>query len=456
MGADIHIDAGGATLTSRLVEVRPMRMGTVIWGCDGARHELPPGRVDLAGDGRAHVRRADIDEWFLNGPLGLEQGFDIRALPDLDCATLEIVAESSEGLLARVIDDGLAVELLDPEERARWRIDHVAAQDAHGRSLDTRFVETASGYSLRVDVRGADLPIEVDPLAFFLEDELTSPPGAYYFGLDVDLYEDTAVVGAYLSSIAGPSASGAAYVFRRVGGTWFLDSTLTAPDAAADDWFGWEVDIWGDTIVVGVMKDDTGRGIDRGSVRVFRDVGGTWSQEAVLEATTGTLLADVAPPSARDTIVAGPYGGGRHEHGRGPCSRAPARLVAAGRHSPVPHPPISRRAQGRDLEADTIAVRRHDGGRSRGARMRAQCMSSDARVRSGRSERACGMGGDARCLVRRFDVAVGARVRWSHRSPDARTTSHPDPSAFFENPGTGYAEVARIHPGARTRLRCSD
>ena len=61
------------------------------------------------------------------------------------------------------------------------------------------------------------------------------------FGWCVSLDGDNLAVGApYYDNGAGPG-SGAVFVFKRSGGVWTLDATLTPLDPEAQDWFGYSV-----------------------------------------------------------------------------------------------------------------------------------------------------------------------------------------------------------------------
>jgi len=106
-----------------------------------------------------------------------------------------------------------------------------------------------------------------------------------WFGSSVAVDGDTVVVGAHLDDDKGID-SGSVYVFVRTGATWTQQAKLTAADGAADDRFGWAVAVDADTIVVGAYGDDD-KGIDSGSVYVFTRTGGTWTQQAKLTAPDG-------------------------------------------------------------------------------------------------------------------------------------------------------------------------
>ena len=99
-----------------------------------------------------------------------------------------------------------------------------------------------------------------------------------YFGYSVDVDGGTAVIGAFADDDFG-SNSGAAYVFNLdpATDTWTEVQKLTAdPHAGAADYFGLSVAIDGNVIVVGARYDDD-LGTDSGSAFIFERVGGVWT-----------------------------------------------------------------------------------------------------------------------------------------------------------------------------------
>ena len=91
-----------------------------------------------------------------------------------------------------------------------------------------------------------------------------------YFGISVAICGDVLVVGANRDDHAGIN-SGSAYLFKRdFGGpdNWGAVQKLVASDAAASDYFGYPVAIYGDTVVLGADHDDDA-GADSGSAYVF-------------------------------------------------------------------------------------------------------------------------------------------------------------------------------------------
>jgi FG-GAP repeat len=95
----------------------------------------------------------------------------------------------------------------------------------------------------------------------------------------------TALVGV-------PGANGArgeADVFTRSGGTWHLQSTLTAGDGTTGDHFGWSVALGGggNTAVVGADDRTVGSNSQQGAAYVFTRAKGNWYQRQELTAGDG-------------------------------------------------------------------------------------------------------------------------------------------------------------------------
>lgn len=100
------------------------------------------------------------------------------------------------------------------------------------------------------------------------------------FGNSVSIDGDWAVVGALRVANSGTNR-GTVYIYQRDqggAGTWGLKQTLTASDTADYDYFGSTVSIEGSTLLVGASGDDPA-----GTVYVFTESGGTWTQSKKLE-----------------------------------------------------------------------------------------------------------------------------------------------------------------------------
>ena len=106
---------------------------------------------------------------------------------------------------------------------------------------------------------------------------IPSDGAAYdYFGYGVSISGDNAVVGAY-GDDGNEENSGSAYIFERINSTWTLVSKLSVNDQTADSYFGTNVSISGNFIILGAYGDDD-NGDYSGSAYLFERIGDTWTQ----------------------------------------------------------------------------------------------------------------------------------------------------------------------------------
>ena len=119
--------------------------------------------------------------------------------------------------------------------------------------------------------------------------KLTAPDAAAddQFGFLVAVSGDTLVAGSHLDDNPNGAEAGSVYVFSRSGATWTMAQKLIAPDGAADDRFGFPVALDGATLAVGSYRNDTAGGVDAGSVYVFVRSGASWAMEQKLTAPDG-------------------------------------------------------------------------------------------------------------------------------------------------------------------------
>lgn len=149
------------------------------------------------------------------------------------------------------------------------------------------------------------------------------------FGFSVAIDGDTIVVGAIgedsnATGVNGDEtnntleASGAAYVFTRANNAWTQQAYLKASNTELFDFFGYAVDVKGDTIVVGANNEaSNAAGVNgdqtnndtpgSGAVYVFARQGTDWTQQAYLKASNpGTSDGfGQAVTMSGDTLVVG-------------------------------------------------------------------------------------------------------------------------------------------------------
>ena len=97
-----------------------------------------------------------------------------------------------------------------------------------------------------------------------------------WFGFDVDIFEETTVISSYRDDDNGCD-SGSAYIFRNDGSMWVEETKLLPSDGAAYDYFGTDVSLKSDIAIVGMPSDDD-NGVSSGSAYAFRYNGVSWIQ----------------------------------------------------------------------------------------------------------------------------------------------------------------------------------
>ena len=308
----VTVFAGGGRVRSRLT--------TVGLGCDGAMEPVrgPSPQASSESPNRVLYRRtagaAAFDEWYENGPQGLEQGFDVARPACSGDLVIDVAVDGLEPVNAgRARDGGPRVHLRDASGVAQLVVSGLAARDADGRVLPATMTASGGRLTMRVDTAGASWPVVVDPYVTTqvveLGPDIPGGEGAYgdNFGNAVSLSGDTAVVGVSHDDVGPAVDQGAAYVYVRSEGAWFLQGKLIASDGAGGDAFGCSVSVSGDTVVVGARLA-SGPGMPhQGAAYVFVRAGTTWVQQAKLlaNAVDYRWAVGAAVAISGDTVVVG-------------------------------------------------------------------------------------------------------------------------------------------------------
>ncbi len=303
-----------ARFGSKGVEVRSGsgRLGLSLraYGYGRVLHPVGAAALGVAAN-RIVYRRTGLVEWFVNGPLGLEQGFTLAAPPRgarVGRLTVALgLSGNMRGLLAPSRD---AVTFTDRGRQHTLVYRGLVVTDARGRLLPAS-IELARGrLLLRVSDRAARYPVTIDPLV--QQAKLTASDGGAtdVLGGSVAVSGGTIVAGATGATVGPNDSQGAVYVFVKPAGGWANateTAKLTASDGVRNDNLGAAVSVSGDTIVAGAPS--FGRG-DAGAAYVFVKPAGGWAnatETAKLTASVGQsddeLGASVAVSG--DTIVAG-------------------------------------------------------------------------------------------------------------------------------------------------------
>ena len=244
-----------------------------------------PGRATIShAANRVTVARREIEEWYVHGPMGLEQGFTIPApLPSGEAFERSLrLAMAIEGNYAPTTRGDVIV----------WRSANRALEtrelyafDADGKRLPASMHASRTELVFEVDLSEAQYPVVIDPL--WLEQQVLLPPSNdatnAYLGRSVSISGDTAVIGAQSDAERGSNA-GAAHVFVRNGTVWTEQQKLVPSDGVGGEYFGTSVSLSGDTALIGAYLDDD-NGAQSGSAYVFVRNGGVWTEQQKLLAS---------------------------------------------------------------------------------------------------------------------------------------------------------------------------
>jgi hypothetical protein len=279
-----------------------LNMQLIQYGFNGSLQTPQSNRVEINDTRVEVIHDPGLSEWFLNTPVGIEQGFYLKqghlqkTIPDnmLAHRNFELHFKMGGDLMPEQTADG--IDFIDATGRVRMHYDQLLAFDANHQILPSQFRLSGNLLFILVETAGAHFPVTIDPI-FSSEQSLTASNAAAedQFGDAVAIDADTLVVGAPLVNSGTAIDTGAVYVFVRdpLTGVFSEQQKLTTLDAIAKDNFGSAVDIDGDTIVVGAPRVNSGLSFDTGAVYVFtRDptvANNPWTQQQKLTA------ADAAP-----------------------------------------------------------------------------------------------------------------------------------------------------------------
>jgi hypothetical protein len=244
-----------------------LRSAGISWKLDTVAAGRPP---QMTGN-RVTYGSGAMREWFVSGPLGLEQGFtlerrvSVRPTVSLDVGRLPNAV--------RVLISGSGRDAtLERGSHAALRYDGLVVRDRTGRPLAARLTATDGRLSIDVDISHARYPVTVDPLV----QQATLISGDTGGGVGdgaLAISGNTIVAGARFAS----SDAGAAYVFVEPTGGWTNLTTYTArlsDGNSSGNSVGRSVAIDGNTVVAGAQGSD-------GYADVFVKPGGGWTSTAI-------------------------------------------------------------------------------------------------------------------------------------------------------------------------------
>ena len=251
-----------------------------------------------SSDNRVDCAYGGIAAWYVNGPVGLEQGFTVAPSAD-GAASLTVALRLHGSLAASANAAGDSLTLSRSHGAMVLRYCGLSANDSTGRTLPASMEVLSAGDSgqellIHVNTAGAQGTITIDP--FVQAAKLTASDGAAHsdFGSSVAISGNTIVVGAPFATIGSNAQQGAAYIFVHPDSGWANNmaytAKLTSSDGASGNRFGNSVSISGNTIVVSAPCATVGGNAVQGAAYAYVEPASGWAsmtQTAKLTASDG-------------------------------------------------------------------------------------------------------------------------------------------------------------------------
>ncbi|MDM7916400.1 MAG: integrin alpha, partial [Candidatus Eisenbacteria bacterium] len=197
----------------------PFAWRTSRWGRWGRLSEVIPEQVGpRAAGARVLFRYEGFDEWYENGPAGLEQGFTVHERPEGEGVLVVLGRMGGELRPQWSAGDG-AVSFLDGDGNEVLHYGGLHAWDASGRELESRLELAGDEIAIVVGDDEADYPVTIDPLLDSPAWQVEGEQAAAQFGFqcatagDVngDGYSDVVVSSPYFD--AGEEREGRIFLF---------------------------------------------------------------------------------------------------------------------------------------------------------------------------------------------------------------------------------------------------
>jgi hypothetical protein len=231
-----------------------------------------------ANANRLQYLRAGLTEWYVNGPLGLEQGFTLAQAPAKSNGEPLTLAFTLSGDLSASVDSDARGLTLKKNGSTVLRYGGLVATDASGRDLPTWLEVAQNELQLQVDDRGAQYPVTIDPMVQSVK--LTSNlalctlggvcsagNAGDNFGYSVSVSSDGNTLAVAAPFATGTNTgSGAVYVFAKPKNGWgncivvgcnnyVAKITPGIPGQVTQSGFGLSVSLSGDASTLAVLLD---------------------------------------------------------------------------------------------------------------------------------------------------------------------------------------------------------
>jgi hypothetical protein len=263
-GFRTYFTAEGVRLIERTAAEPSWEWGLSLVGYGRPGDVNPVGPAELRSEtNRIDYDRGAIVEWYVNGPLGLKQGFTLTAPPesatDVDGEAADVVALDMAlvGTLSPAIsNDGRAIDFRSSDGDSLVQYDGLVVIDASGRELPARMSgftrDGVQGIRIEIDARRAVWPVTVDPLATSADWQAGTEQAGAELGYSVasagdvngDGYSDV-IVGAYKYD-GGVTDGGRALVYHGSATGLAATPAMTLNGHSPEGWLGFSVATAGD------------------------------------------------------------------------------------------------------------------------------------------------------------------------------------------------------------------
>ena len=214
-----------------------------------------------------------MSEWYLNGPLGLEQGFNLARRP-AGTGDLTLAIGVGGSLRARMVAGAVVFG------SSGLSYGGLRVTDARGRAVPAWLSIGRGQLLIHVDDARTVYPLRIDPL--IQQQKLTASGTHIDFGEHVALSADgsTALIGASVDN----NGEGTAWFFTGSGSTWTLAQTVPAPTSDSPN-FGDSVALSSDGSTALIGGENEGAS---GAAWVYTRSGSTWTVQQELTPSSGT------------------------------------------------------------------------------------------------------------------------------------------------------------------------
>lgn len=171
-------------------------------------------------------------------------------------------------------------------QETKFTPDDATVEDSFGwsTSIDGDFMAIANIYDDDLNIQSGSVYIyNYNGSEWVFQQKITASDGGFaqYFGYDINLSGNKLIVGAYRGNDESGVETGTAYIYEYNGGVWEETAILQPPGGEYDDRIGDCVAIYGQYAVVGAVYDDD-LGNNCGAAYLYKFDGSNWVLEGKL------------------------------------------------------------------------------------------------------------------------------------------------------------------------------